>query len=124
MLLVIIIIVIYRYIMMCMASLIPKGQKSSKIIATCRKEIQAVRKVGSTFLFLWFHGHCYGCHIITQSEGRKDPFASALLYVDSAPSKVFSDFSCQFEEYCFNREHGFLAFVQLMTAVYIYVSLL
>ena len=78
--------------------------------STCRKAFQDVTKGGLTFLFLWFdplHGHCYGCHIITQSEGRKDPFASALLYMDSAPSEVFYDFSCQLEEYCLNREPGF-----------------
>ena len=76
----------------------------------CRKQYQDATKGGSTFLFLWFdplHGHCYGCHIIPQSEGRKDPFASALLYMDRAPTELFYDFSCQLEEYSLNREPGF-----------------
>ena len=63
-----------------------------------------------SYLFLWFdllHGHCYGFHIITMSEGRKDPFASAFLYMETPPNEVFYDFSCQLEEYALNREPMF-----------------
>lgn len=62
-------------------------------------------------MFLWFcpkhYGHCYGFHIITGSEGRKDPFCSAYTYLEQAPEELFYDFSCQLEEYCLNREPGF-----------------
>jgi len=41
------------------------------------------------------------------SEGRKDPFASALLYMENPPNEVFYDFSCQLEKYALNREPMF-----------------
>ena len=79
---------------------------------TCRKKYLNSASGGpkTTFLFLWFcpqHGHCYGCHIVPGSEGRKDPFSSAFLYMETPPSEVFYDFSCQLEEYCLNREPHF-----------------
>lgn len=76
----------------------------------CRKCFEESSKSGTTFLFLWFdpvHGHCYGYHVINTSEGRKDPFASAFMYMEDAPDVVFYDFSCQLEEYCLNREPKF-----------------
>ena len=77
---------------------------------TCRKKFVDATKTGMTFLFLWFdplHGHCYGFHVVPGSEGRKDPFSSAYLYMQQPPSEVFYDFSCQLEEYSLNREPGF-----------------
>lgn len=77
----------------------------------CNKIYPEVSRRGTTYLFLWFdpkhYGHCYGFHIIPGSEGRKDPFSSAYSYLEHAPEEVFYDFSCQFEEYCLNREPGF-----------------
>ncbi|CAC5406280.1 unnamed protein product [Mytilus coruscus] len=77
----------------------------------CNKIYPEVSRKGTTYLFLWFdpkhYGHCYGFHIIPGSEGRKDPFSSAYCYLKEAPEEVFYDFSCQFEEYCLNREPGF-----------------
>ena len=76
----------------------------------CRKLYQDTSKSGITFLFAWFdplHGHCYGFHVITTSEGRKDPFASIYLYKKDPPDAVYYDFSCQLEEYCLNREPHF-----------------
>ena len=45
--------------------------------------------------------------LITMREGRKDPFASALLYMETPPNEVLYDFSCQLEEYALNREPMF-----------------
>lgn len=77
----------------------------------CNKIYPEVSRRGTTYLFLWFcpkhYGHCYGFHIITGSEGRKDPFCSAYTYLEQAPEELFYDFSCQLEEYCLNREPGF-----------------
>ena len=77
----------------------------------CNKIYPEVSRRGTTYLFLWFdpkhYGHCYGFHIITGSEGRKDPFSSAYSYMEQAPEELFYDFSCQLEEYCLNREPGF-----------------
>lgn len=78
--------------------------------ATCKKGFQEATKSGTTYLFLWFdplHGHCYGFHIITTSEGRKDPFASAFMYMETPPEEIYYDFSCQLEEYALNREPHF-----------------
>ena len=76
----------------------------------CQKFYPEVAKEGTTYLFLWFdpiHGHCYGFHIVVNSEGRKDPFSSLYMYAEKPPSEVFYDFSCQLEEYCLNREPHF-----------------
>ena len=91
---------------------LPKYSVNSDVNSkACKKEYYGnATSGGSTFLFLWFdplHGHCYGCHMVPTSEGRKDPFSSAFLYMDTAPSEVFYDFSCQLEEYCLNREPRF-----------------
>ena len=84
--------------------------KTKPDIHDCCKSFPEAARSGTTYLFLWFdplHGHCYGFHIITMSEGRKDPFASALLYLENHPIEVFYDFSCQLEEYDLNREPMF-----------------
>ncbi|XP_041347204.1 uncharacterized protein LOC121367125 isoform X1 [Gigantopelta aegis] len=77
----------------------------------CNKIFPQVSRKGTTYLFLWFdpkhYGHCYGYHMIPGSEGRKDPFTSAYLYLEKAPEELFYDFSCQLEEYCLNREPGY-----------------
>ena len=78
--------------------------------SSCSKRYPMVTRKGSTFLFLWFcpmHGHCYGCHIVDGSEGRKDPANSLYTHLTEAPEVVFYDFSCSLEEYCLNREAGF-----------------
>ena len=84
--------------------------KGSNSKSDCRKVYDVTAQTGTTFLFLWFdplHGHCYGFHSIPSSEGRKDPFSSAYLYMDLPPKEIFYDFSCQLEEYCLNREPKF-----------------
>ena len=84
--------------------------KSKDSHGHCKKVFVETTKSGMTYLFLWFdplHGHCYGFHVITTSEGRKDPFASALMYMENAPDEIFYDFSCRLEEYCLNREPAF-----------------
>ena len=50
------------------------------------------------------HGHCYGFHLISGGEGRKDPFSSICKYLPNAPSDIFYDFACQLNEYRLNRE--------------------
>ena len=84
--------------------------KTKPNIHDCCKSFPEAARSGTTYLFLWFdplHGHCYGFHIITMSEVRKDPFASAFLYMETPPNEVFYDFSCQLEEYALNREPMF-----------------
>lgn len=86
------------------------SSKDEDTSVRCKKSFPQTTKSGTTYLFLWFdplHGHCYGFHIITTSEGRKDPFASAYMYMETAPNEVFYDFSCQLEEYVLNREPKF-----------------
>ena len=76
----------------------------------CRKDFPRVSKHGWSHLFLWFcakHEHCYGYHIISGSEGRKDPFASAYQYMENAPDHIWYDFSCSLCEYALNREPHF-----------------
>ncbi|XP_057307007.1 uncharacterized protein LOC130645141 [Hydractinia symbiolongicarpus] len=78
----------------------------------CEKRFPTVSKKGTTYVFLWFcplHGHCYGFHTIPGSEGRKDPAASLLTHINSAPDDIFYDFACSLSEYCKNRESGFFA---------------
>lgn len=76
----------------------------------CRKVYPQVGRGGFSYMFLWFcpvHGHCYGFHLISGGEGRKDPFASLFKYVEQAPEVVFYDNACQMSEYCLNREPAF-----------------
>ena len=78
--------------------------------STCSKKYPVVTKKGNTFLFLWFcpmHGHCYRCHIVHGSEGRKDLANSLCTHIPEAPEVVFYDFACSLEEYCMDREAGF-----------------
>ena len=84
--------------------------KTKPDIHDCCKSFPEAARSGTTYLFLRFdplHGHCYGFHVITMSEGRKDPFASALLYTETPPNDMFYDISCQLEEYALNREPTF-----------------
>ena len=77
----------------------------------CQKTFAHAGKSGTTFLFLVFdpahYGHCYGFHMITTSEGRKDAFCPPYLYMEDAPKEYFYDFACQLEEYSLNREPKF-----------------
>ena len=73
----------------------------------CKKKFPTVSYGGYGYIFLWFcpiHGHCYGFHLISGGEGRKDPFSSLFKYKPHAPSDIFYDFACQYSEYCLNRE--------------------
>ena len=76
----------------------------------CQKRFPQVSKQGTSYLFLWFcpvHGHCYGFHVIPESEGRKDPAASLYTHLENAPDLVLYDFACSLSEYCKNRESGY-----------------
>ena len=72
----------------------------------CSKKFPSVSYDGYSYMFLWFcptHGHCYGFHLISGAEGRKDPFSSLYKYKPEAPEELFYDFACQLNEYCLNR---------------------
>ncbi len=76
----------------------------------CRKYYPKVGARGSTFIFFWLcplHDHCYGGHIVSGSEGRKDPHFSLYAHMEKAPKIVFYDFACSLHEYSSNRESGF-----------------
>lgn len=76
----------------------------------CEKKFLKHGRGGYSSVFLWFcpvHGHCYGGHLISGSEGRKDPFASMFRYKPTAPDVIFYDFACQLSEYSLNREPGY-----------------
>ena len=73
----------------------------------CKKKFPHVSYGGYGYMFLWFcpiHGHCYGFHLISGAEGRKDPFSSIFKYLPEPPTDIFYDFACQYSEYCLNRE--------------------
>ena len=73
----------------------------------CRKKFPSVSYGGFGYIFLWFcpiHGHCYGFHLISGGEGRKDPFSSLFKHLPKAPTDIFYDFACQLSDYCLNRE--------------------
>ena len=58
----------------------------------CHKIFPSVSYGGYSYMFLWFcpmHGHSYGFHIISGSEGRKDAFSSLHKYKPHAPSDIF-----------------------------------
>lgn len=81
-------------------------------VTACSKIYPQVTKRGRNFLFLWFcplHGHCFGFHIIPESEGRKDPAASLYLFKEQAPEVVIYDFACSLDEYVRNRESGYFS---------------
>ena len=76
----------------------------------CQKAFPTVSKKGMTYIFLWFcpaHGHCYGFHIITGAEGRKDAASSLYSYLEKSPEVIFYDFACSLDEYTKNRESGY-----------------
>lgn len=76
----------------------------------CSKIYPKVSGKGATFTFFWFcptHHHCYGFHIISGGEGRKDPADSLYMHLEVAPEEIFYDFACGFHEYVLNRESGF-----------------
>ena len=73
----------------------------------CQKKFPCVSYGGFGYMFLWLcpvHGHCYGFHLMSGGEGRKDPFSSLFKHLPEAPSDIFYDFACQLSEYCLNRE--------------------
>ena len=73
----------------------------------CRKNFPIVSYSGFGYVFLWFcpmHGHCYGFHLISGGEGRKDPFSSLFKYLPTGLADIFYDFVCQLSEYCLDRE--------------------
>ena len=77
---------------------------------TCTKLYSRVRKQGWGHLFVWLcaeHGHVYGYHLISGSEGRKDVFASAYQFMNEAPAHIYYDYSCALSDYCLNREPHF-----------------
>ena len=81
-----------------------------EVDSACSKKFPSVSFGGFGYLFLWFcpiHGHCYGFHLISGGEGRKDPFSSLFKYMEKAPKHIFYDFACQLSEYCLNREPEF-----------------
>ena len=72
----------------------------------CCKKFPSVSYGGFWYMFLWFcpmYGHCYGLHLISCGEGRKDPFSSLLKYKSTAPDELLYDFACQLNEYCLHR---------------------
>ena len=71
------------------------------------KKFPRAHTAGFGYLFLWFcpiHRHAYGFHLIQGGEGCKDPFSSLYKYLETPPTNVFCDFTCQLSEYCLNRE--------------------
>ena len=76
----------------------------------CTKIYPNVGNAGFSFSFFWLcpiHGHCYGGHLISGGEGKKDPFSSIMKYSPRAPDILFYDNACQFSEYSLNREPAF-----------------
>ena len=57
------------------------------------------------------HGHCYGFHIISGDDGRKDPFSSLYKYKPTVFDEIFYDFTCQLNEYCLNRAPHYFRFI-------------
>ena len=50
-----------------------------EVDGACTKNYPGVSYGGFGYILLWFcpiHGHCYGFHLISGGEGRKDPFSS------------------------------------------------
>ncbi len=81
----------------------------------CEKNYPQVSYGGFGYMMFMFcptHGHCYGFHLISGGEGRKDPFAALFMYMESPPTDFFYDFACQMSEYCLNREPGFFKWVR------------
>ena len=73
----------------------------------CSKNYPKVSSGRFAHSFLWFcpiHGHCYGFHLTDGAEGRKDPFASLVKYLEVQREEIFYDFLCSLSEYSLNRE--------------------
>ena len=80
------------------------GKKSEPV---CTKLFPQVSYGGFGYLMAFFcplHGHCYGFHLISGGEGRKDVFSALWKFKPSAPEHLFYDFACQLQHYCLNRE--------------------
>ena len=93
----------------CQNMTVVKDSTSTPIIMDrqCNKDFPSVSIGGCGYMFLWFcgqHGHCYGFHLISGGEGRKDPFCSLYKYMKDMPKDVFYDFTCNLSEYALNRE--------------------
>ena len=76
----------------------------------CSKMYPKVSYGGFGYVLLWFcpiHGHCFGFHLISGGEGRKDPFHSLLKFLPNPPDEIFYDFACGLNEYSLNREPHF-----------------
>ena len=76
----------------------------------CTKNFPNVSFGGYGYMFLIFcpiHGHCYGFHLISGGEGRKDAFSVMYRYMETPPEEIFYDFACGLHEYCLNREPDF-----------------
>ena len=72
----------------------------------CSKRYPQISYGGYSYVFFWFcplHGHCYGYHLISGSEGRKDPYSALYKYCETIPQEIFYDFSCSLSEYALNR---------------------
>lgn len=57
-------------------------------VGICSKQYIKAPSRGSTFLFTWLcpsHGHCYGAHVVSGGEGRKDPSFSLFTHKETAP---------------------------------------
>ena len=76
----------------------------------CTKLYSRVRKQRWGHLFVWLcteHGHVYGYHLVSRSEGRKDAFASAYQFMNEAPAHIYYDYGCALSNYCLNCEPHF-----------------
>ena len=68
------------------------GKVTNENSSSCTKRYYEASKGGTTYLFAWFcalHGHCYGFHIIKESEGQRDTFAAAFSYMNKCPDVIF-----------------------------------
>ena len=89
-------------------------------MSNCTKDY-GIGSSQSTYAFFFFcpiHGHCYGGHVITGSEGRRDAIQAMYCYLEKAPEVLEYDFSCSAEEYGMNREAGYLKFTQFKHDVF------
>ena len=78
-----------------------------QVAPMCTKNFPKVSFGGYGYMFLFFcpiHGHCYGFHLISGDEGRKDAFSVMYKYMETSPEEIFYDFACGLHEYCLNRE--------------------
>ena len=81
----------------------------------CSKKYPTVSKGGYAymqFIFCPRHGHCYGFHVMPESEGRRDVFYPLLKYLPTPPKLLFYDFGCSLLEYGLNREPHYFRSMQ------------